>query len=404
MCNSVAPYLKAQMFDGPVRQWAASALMTHAKKYGTRIDQEAFKIRLDRDLKTKRLLPDYEDAAEGLIARLQKPAKNRSFVREEIRRFAKHQLVIDTLHKTARMTVKHDMELVSREFQKVIDFDAITESGKGLNYSTSYAQRAAYRQTEVVANGISTGTKLDNYFKAGGLWPKALHVVIAPYAGGKTSTMVSFARAAIMESNKKVLYVTVDEADEFAIAERFDSAFSGVSLSDIKEDEATVKEAVDEVIAVHGDCLRFKEYPPGTLTMPMLRGHLRQLERESFYPDLIVLDYADLMVPSLMKSDKEHENQGMVYIEARIMAVEEEVAVLTAAQLNREGMGKEITTGKFIAESIKKAHRADSIVTINQTPEEARVKRARLWIDKNRGGRRHIEIPVKTDWATQRVE
>lgn len=402
LCGSVEGYLKPDMFDGRVRQWAAHALFEHVRKHGVCPDKEAMGVRLRRDLKVKRLLPEYAGAAEILIERMQKPAKDRTFVRDEIWKFAQNQMLVDAVKKQADAIYKHDYEGVELQVQRILDFKAAKEVGRGMKYAAAYEQRKSYRAQEMVANGISTGTKLDNYIRQGGLWPKSLALIIAGYGGGKSTCLVSFARAAITESCKKVLYVTIDEADEFSIADRFDAVFSGVPLNDLKEEEASVEAAMDEMRELHGDYLVIKEFSPGTLTVPMLRGYLRRLERESFYPDLICVDYADLMVPSVVRGN-EYEDQGSIYVELRGLAIDEKLCILTAAQVNREGLTKEIITGANVAESAKKLHRADFIVSLNKNKDD-RKNRARFWVDKNRGGDRHFEVPVHIDFATQLVK
>lgn len=402
LCASVASYLKPGMFSGLVRQWAAYAMMSHVKQHGVRADREALRIRLRRDLKTKRLKPEFKDAAVAIIEKLQLPAKDKSFVRDEIFRFAKNRLSENSIIKAAEYAQQHDHDAMDAEIQKILDFNTARQGGMGMFYASSLEKRKQYRKEDVTTSGISTGTNLDNFIRQGGPWPKSLTCIVGGFGRGKTTSMVSMTCAAILETHKKALYVTIDEADEFAIGDRFDARFADTPMQDLVAEEDTVTSVVDGLVTKYGEFLVIKEFPPATITVANLRSYIRQLESKSFYPDLVVVDYADKMLPSIVR-DKDYDNHGNIYDELRKMAIEEKLIVITAAQLNREGMGREIATGRDIGDSIKKAQIADLMFVVNQTAKERKEGKARWWVEKNRGGASQFEINVRLDFATQTV-
>ena len=54
------------------------------------------------------------------------------------------------------------------------------------------------------------------------------------------------------------------------------------------------------------------------MTAAALVGYIRQLERVAFYPTLIIVDYADEMLPSVRTRDNnQYEDMGAVYRELR---------------------------------------------------------------------------------------
>lgn len=400
LCASVEAFMQPSMFDGRVRQWAASAMFSHVKRHGARPDADALRIRLRRDLQTKRLLSEYEAPVAAMIEKLQRPVKDRSFVRDEMWRFSKLKLYEDVVRKSVKHHKDQDLDAIDSELQRVLDMNLAMSGGAGMFYASAGESRAKYRKTDVAAGGISTGTKLDNFIRHGGLWPKSISCVVAGSGCGKTSMMVSMSRAAIVDSGKKVLYVTLDEADEFAIGDRFDAAFSGVALNSLIEEEQTVADALGDLERKLGEFLVIKEFPPATITVPMLRSYIRQLESKSFYPDLVVIDYADLMLPTV-SHDNDYDDQGNIYVDFRKMAIEMKNAGLTAAQLNREGLKRKTATMAHIGDSMKKAHRCDLLFVFNQTPRERKQGLGRLLLEKNRGGSTKHEIEVRVDWATQ---
>lgn len=392
--------LDPKLFDGRIRQWMASILMTHAKKHGVGASLDAVQIALRRDLHLRRLQPADEASADALILKLQRPVADRSFVKEEIFRFAKNQVVRDVIMHSLDHLDRLDFESIDREFSRVTEMTALASGGLGHFYVRDVESRLETRKKVYEKNGIPTGTRLDDFIKFGGLWPKSLGCVVGGYARGKTSSLVSMSRAAIIEGGKRVLYVTLDESDEAAICDRFDAGFIDVSLTDLANEDDLVRQTVEELGTKYGEFLVVKEFPPATLTVPLLRSYLRTLEMKAFYPDLIVVDYADYMLPTVT-AEKTYESQGNVYIELRGLLIEKNVAGWTAAQLNREGMRRDTADGSFVGESIKKPQVCDLMVVLNQTAQEKKAKIGRLWVDKNRGGPAQFELPVRMDWARQ---
>lgn len=128
--------------------------------------------------------------------------------------------------------------------------------------------------------------------------------------------------------------------------------------------------------------ITIKEFPTGGLSVSALEVYLDFLERhKNFIPDVILIDYADLME---MDANRVREETGRIYKQLRGLAVKRGVAVVTASQSNRLGEDARTLTLKHIAEDYTKASTSDMIVTYSQTSHEKKLGIARLWIAKNR--------------------
>ena len=110
---------------------------------------------------------------------------------------------------------------------------------------------------------------------------------------GKSTVLVCLGAAAL-EAGKNVLHVTL-ELDDRVIADRYDARFSGIALSDLSKCPKRLRKRLKAVAAAHHSNLQVRYWPTATLGFGMLRTYLRRLECAAFYPDLILLDYADLM-------------------------------------------------------------------------------------------------------------
>jgi len=145
--------------------------------------------------------------------------------------------------------------------------------------------------------------------------------------------------------------------------------------------------------------LVIKQFPSGNLTMAQLTTFLDFLERQNkFIPDIILLDYIDLMK---VGSDR-RESIGNNTIALRGMAVERNVALVTATQINRAGMNDEVSliTSEYLAEDFSKVMTADTLITYNQTNEEKKLGLARLWVDKSRNDEDKFTVAISQHYPT----
>lgn len=215
----------------------------------------------------------------------------------------------------------------------------------------------------------------------GGLAGGELGIVLSTTGGGKSMTLVKFACTAL-EAGKTVVYYTL-ELQENAIGNRIDACLTGLPLKDVLEFPDAIREKAQE-IAARGGNLIIKEFPTGTASVNTVKAHLKVLEREGIIPDVIFMDYADIM--------KTATNQEMrfalkaVYEGLRGMAMEMNIPVWTATQAGRAAMGKEAFGLDTISESLGKAQTADVILGIARPDELKTQKKAKLIVMKNRNG------------------
>lgn len=136
--------------------------------------------------------------------------------------------------------------------------------------------------------------------------------------------------------------------------------------------------------------LLIKEFPTGALTIKGLEAYLDSLLRfENFTPDVILLDYADLM---RLDYQNLRTSTGEIYKELRRIAAERNLAMVTASQSNRLGEDSKVISLKHLAEDFSKAATADNIIAYCQTATEARMNLARLFVAKARNGKKDYSV------------
>ncbi len=120
-------------------------------------------------------------------------------------------------------------------------------------------------------------------------------------------------------------------------------------------------------------------------------------------PDVVIIDYADLITPS-RHYEKTYEEAGLTYRELRALAKRHNLVVWTASQTNRGALNKPVITKADLADSLKKADVADLIIALCQTKKEKLKRRARWYVDKSRYGQSEFELPpCRVNWARQQM-
>lgn len=143
--------------------------------------------------------------------------------------------------------------------------------------------------------------------------------------------------------------------------------------------------------------LVIKEFPTGTLSVEKLKAYLDNLESYfNFIPDIILLDYLDLME---MDSDKLRIDLGQTAIALRGIAGERNVAMVTVAQTNKSAEGKKLLTRKYLAEDFSKVRVSDNLITYTQTREESKKGMARLFVDKARNSPGNMVILLSQNYS-----
>jgi replicative DNA helicase len=146
---------------------------------------------------------------------------------------------------------------------------------------------------------------------------------------------------------------------------------------------------------MYGDSLVIKFYPTKTATISTIRSHLQQLRNNKFYPDLVIVDYADLLKPTSNYNDQ-YADLGATFADLRGLAGELNIPVWTATQVNRAGIMADAPDIEHVSDSLQKMMIADIAIAIAMTKEERAVHRARLFIQKNRNGPAKREVQIHT--------
>lgn len=263
------------------------------------------------------------------------------------------------------------------EISKVIN-DAL-KLGSDNNFGYDYLADFEERFRPKFRNPVTTGWKEIDNISSGGLGKSELGVVIAPTGAGKSMILVHLGAQALKEK-KTVVHYTL-ELQDTVVASRYDSCITSYPLSDLK----SFKDEIYDVVKDIEGKLIVKEYPTKSASTNTIKTHLSKLIKRGIKPGLIVVDYADLLKPVIIRKEKRNELES-IYEELRAISQEFECPVWTASQTNRSGLNAEVITMEQISEAFNKCFVADFICTISRTIEDKQKNQGKMFIAKNRNG------------------
>jgi len=122
--------------------------------------------------------------------------------------------------------------------------------------------------------------------------------------------------------------------------------------------------------SMFGKHLRIISFPAFSATVDDIFYELDILEStENFVPDVICIDYADILAFSNFKFG-ERELIDITWKKMKRLADEKHIAVFTASQSNRGSIKKKVVDQIDTAEDIRKIAHVDMMISLNQLPEE----------------------------------
>jgi len=303
------------------------------------------------------------------------------YVRQTSLDFCRKQKLKEAMLRSVKLLKNSSFD----EIAKVIN-DALklgSDSDFGHDYIKDFEQRFIFKSRNPVKTGWD---EIDNIMQQG-LGKGELGVVIAPTGAGKSMALVHLGSQALV-AGKNVVYYTLELSDT-VVGSRFDSCITKVPLTDLK----IFKEGIYEKIQNLKGKLIVKEYPTKSASVNTIKNHIEKLKNRDFKPDIIIVDYADLLRPVLTLKEKRHELET-IYEQLRSLAQENKCCVWTASQTNRSGLNAEVITMESISEAFNKCFVADFIFSISRTAEDKLNNEGRIFIAKNRNGVDGIVYPI----------
>lgn len=137
---------------------------------------------------------------------------------------------------------------------------------------------------------------------------------------------------------------------------------------------------LEKIAKSRGNLFHLYCHPTGTLSVDMVRQQLDDDVADGWYPDCVVVDYADILAPPSGKLEA-RDKIAETWKHLRGLSLSHHVLLLTATQGNREAYDREIIRMTNISDDKRKLSYVNGAIGINMTGAEKVEGRRRLnWV------------------------
>lgn len=419
-CKIARAALTPQLFESSVFREVAGIAISFIDQYGEAV-KEHLPDHLEDILKgdDARKAASYKRLLDNLF--LSRDSLNAEYVLSQLQAFVRGQTFKSGLVQAVEAMEDGNIEAAEVAMQKALSKQVISFAA-GLNLKDP-AQMGALLDGDLNEPGFELGIpELDRM----GIIPrrKELFLLIAPRGRGKSWFITHCSKMALLQ-RWSVVIITLEMSEKRYAARTIQTFFS------VTERESSVRLAqlirgkdgsLDDVLYEEVERLSLgnqadrsqlrsrilrdfsrrkpiyiKQFPNGSASMTDIEAYLDQLERfEGFVPDLICLDY-----PDLVKHDAKNKRieLGRIVEEFRGLGVKRNAACVTVSQGNRDSEEATTVTGAMVAEDISKLATVDVCLTLSRTDMEERLGLARVLVEKARNQRDGFSVLITQAYA-----
>ena len=384
--QTICDILEPEYFDSDSNKWIAQTIRDYFFEYKTSPTLEVMKVRID-EIENDILKVAVVDGLKESWRLIQ--STDLKFVQEQTLEFCRNQVI-----KAAIMDSVDLLEVGQYdEIKKMVD--EAMKAGSERDLGHDYIVGIEERLTKSTRDTVKTGWDPIDEVMDGGLGGGELGVVVAPAGIGKTWCLQSMGASAV-KNGLNVVHYTL-ELNQYYVGLRYDTIFSGVPTANIKFYQDDVKKKIDQLKGT----LLIKYFPTKSATVQTLAAHLSQIEIQGTKPDLVLVDYADILKG--MGSEKRHVLEN-IYEDLRGLAGEIECPIWTASQANRSSLEEDVIDATKVAEAYSKVMIADFVVSVSRKVEDKIANTGRFHVIKNRFGYDGVTYPSQINTNIGKIE
>ena len=287
------------------------------------------------------------------------PSQNYEWLKDEFEQFSRHKALERAIMKSFDLLENGEYGPVEKLVKDAIQVSLTKDMG------TDYFEDPKARLTALKdGNGqISTGWPSIDKKLYGGFNRGELNIFCAGSGGGKSLFLANMGVNWALQG-LNVLYLTF-ELSEKLVAMRLDSMVTGITTREIFKSIDDVELKV-KMVGKQSGSIQIKYMPSGK-NCNDIRSYLKEYQvKKGLKPDVILIDYLDLMMPLNVKVSPSDLFVKDKYVseEIRNLAMETQCITVTASQLNRAAVEEIEFDHSHISGGLSKIMTADNVIGI----------------------------------------
>ena len=376
--QQIADIIQADYFESDANSWLLEVVLDHFREYKTPPSKDVLKVKvteIDNDVLKTAILEQLKEVFRFM------ESDDLTFVKDEILKFCKNQEIKRAIMDSVNLLKMGNYDEIKSKI------DGAMKAGADTDIGHEYKKDVVARYTESARDTISTGWDVIDDLMDGGLAAGELGVVMAPAGIGKSWMLINIGANAV-KKGKTVIHYTLELNDNY-VGQRYDSVVTGIAAQNLKNYTSDIEEKLE---TLSGELI-IKYYPTKSTGVMGIKAHIEKTIMLGNTPDLVVIDYGDLLKVNT-KKDK-HEALEELYEEMRGMAGEYKIPVWTASQAGRSALEDDVIEADKIASSYGKVMVADFLMSLSRKVEDKLSGTGRGHVIKNRFGPDGITLPSK---------
>lgn len=389
LLDTLREVIHPKFFESEANKWIVEEIMEYYDEFKRTPSLDVFKVEIS---KIEEIGMQKRIVEQLKLAFTQLGDNDLDYVKKEFSNFCINQNLKEAIVQSVDLLKAGSYDRIKDLVDKAMKVGVDTDLG--LDYVLDFEER----NEDLNRTTVPTGWDCINELMDGGLGPGELGVVVAPSGVGKTWVLCALGAAAVKAGMNVVHYSL--ELSEHYVGQRYDTVFTQIPSGDLKDRKEDVLQKIKKLKGR----LLIKYFPPKGISARNIESHIEKMTAAGNKPDLVIIDYADLLLSTTNKSDSTYGEQGGVYIELRGMGGMLGLPVWTASQTNRSAIDSEVIEADKVADSYAKVMNADFIMSISRKSKDKLNNTARFHVMKNRFGPDGLTFPSKMDTNIGSIE
>ena len=381
--TNIYDILNEEDFNNQAHKWIVKEILKYYDKYHTVPSLDILKVEIKKIENEVLKISVQEQLREAYIV----SDEDLEYVQEEFSAFCKNQQLKKAL-------------LSSVDLLKAGDYDSIKllvenalRAGNDKNIGHEYNLDIETRYREDNRSPIPTPWDRINELLQGGLGQGDFGLIFGNPGGGKSWSLIALGGFAV-RAGYNVLHYTLELGEDY-IGRRYDAFFTQVPVNHIMKH----KDKVEEIVPNIPGKLVIKEFPMGKATIHTIESHIRKCQDLDINPDLIIIDYVDLLATKKRTTDRKGEIDD-IYTSTKGLARELKVPIWSVSQVNRAGAKDDVIEGDKAAGSYDKIMITDFCLSLSRKAKDKVNGTGRFHVMKNRYGMDGLTFGVKANTST----
>ena len=382
-------------FSDKVLAWFFTTMRDYFIDFQMRLDDSILRNEMKKAAAAKRIKAQEVQAYFQTYKQVIQKTDGKDYVTKELISFCQHQAIKAAALEVPDLLAKNDFDAVKALWSEAFNVGA-SAADIGMQFFVAWPERLGTRAVKLDEMIFPTGITALDVILGGGIRVKQLGLWMAPTNRGKSVALVHCGKRAVIMRKKVIHYTAELSADD--VAERYDASFAKIPVRDLLNREADLARTMEKLGQRMGNSLIIKEYPTKSASVNTIRSHLQQCMAVGFVPDMIIVDYLDLLKSDFRRKEKREELSDIAEA-LRGLAGEMNIPCWSATQARRSAISKEVHDEEDVSEDIGKMNISDLVITINQTKEQYGNGIMKLLVAKNRNGPRWESVEIVTSLA-----